>query len=336
MDVNSIEIGQDFMQAIRSEISRSDIVIVVIGSHWASASDAEGSNRLSAESDPVRIELVESFRQGKRVLPVLVDGAPMPRQNRLPSDIRQLATLKADVLRHETFREDVSRIAAFVGSLAPSPVADTISSRPGSSILRAYYNLEESDQFVDEDKPATIHRSSLRGLLANMNSEFDHLGLVDDEDGTLLITLVEAPDEFTVDVLTPERGGSMESHRRREDVRRLLDGLPDRITTDLLPDATFVEWSADDDVQDDLDDETWVDDEGFRVGPSRRQGKMLVADLERVVDLVAQQFRVRVHRGDPSEPLYDRTCRRPYQVLERLRRRRFSGSRYRYIVDVLD
>ena len=45
-DVASLAPGQRFASAIRQQIEAADLVLVLIGRHWADARDAEGRRRL--------------------------------------------------------------------------------------------------------------------------------------------------------------------------------------------------------------------------------------------------------------------------------------------------
>src|SRR5262249_4727104 len=63
------------------------------------------------DRDFVRFELAEAFRRGIPVVPVLVDGARMPRGSELPDNLLYLTRPQAEFLRQETFDADVEKIA---------------------------------------------------------------------------------------------------------------------------------------------------------------------------------------------------------------------------------
>ena len=91
------------------------------GNGWLDARDERGSRRLDDPNDFVRIEIESALRLGKRVIPVLVHEARMPRPDELPEAIRPLATRNAVRLTHERFRADVQGlIKALQGALAES------------------------------------------------------------------------------------------------------------------------------------------------------------------------------------------------------------------------
>jgi hypothetical protein len=94
--------GDDFVEALNSQVASSDVVLVVIGPRWADLLAA----RQNDKDDFVAIEIKAALDQGKRVVPVLVGGARMPRRDSLPESIRQLAWLTAVDLRPERFGAD--------------------------------------------------------------------------------------------------------------------------------------------------------------------------------------------------------------------------------------
>ena len=51
-----------------------------------------------------------ALKMGVRVIPVLVDGAAMPRPRDLPDLMRPLTGRRAVHVRHDTFRSDLSEL----------------------------------------------------------------------------------------------------------------------------------------------------------------------------------------------------------------------------------
>lgn len=118
IDVDNIPPGEDFVRALESQVAQCDALLAVIGNGWLDATDERGSRRLDDPNDFVRIEIESALKQGKRVIPVLVHEARMPRPDELPEAIRPLATRNAVRLTHERFRADVQGlIKALQGAL---------------------------------------------------------------------------------------------------------------------------------------------------------------------------------------------------------------------------
>ena len=78
MDVQGIEPGVDFVDAIERALGSCEIMIVLIGKDWLTA-DSAGRRRLDDPNDFVRVETATALARGIRVVPVLVEGAEMPR-----------------------------------------------------------------------------------------------------------------------------------------------------------------------------------------------------------------------------------------------------------------
>ena len=84
-------VGEDFESVIDDTISKSHVVISVIGSHWLQATDDSGQPRLDDPNDIVRIEIEMALNRNVRLIPVLVDEATMPKKHELPDTLRPLA-----------------------------------------------------------------------------------------------------------------------------------------------------------------------------------------------------------------------------------------------------
>lgn len=109
-DIEAIAPGTDFVVEIERALARSDALVVLIGSDWLEARTPEGERRLERPDDFVRIELATALRRGLRVLPVLVDGATMPADSRLPGDLAPLARIQAIELSETRWDFDVGRL----------------------------------------------------------------------------------------------------------------------------------------------------------------------------------------------------------------------------------
>ena len=79
MDVDSIPPGADFVTVLEEAVAACDVFIAVIGQHWITISDEAGTRRIDLWNDFVRIEIASALKQGKIVIPVLVERARMPR-----------------------------------------------------------------------------------------------------------------------------------------------------------------------------------------------------------------------------------------------------------------
>ena len=114
-DVDNIPFGVDFVEHLDGEIQKCDVVFVVIGPRWL-ACDSNSAQRLEDPRDFVRIEIVSALRRAIPVVPLLVDGAEMPRVNQLPDEIKPLAYRNGAQIRHDPdFHNDLSRLLSRLG-----------------------------------------------------------------------------------------------------------------------------------------------------------------------------------------------------------------------------
>jgi tetratricopeptide (TPR) repeat protein len=106
MDVDNIPPGEDFVRMLDTQVAQCDALLAVIGKGWLNATDENGNRRLDDPNDFVRIEIESALKQGKRVIPILVNDARMPRPDDLPESVRPLTRRNAVRLTHERFRAD--------------------------------------------------------------------------------------------------------------------------------------------------------------------------------------------------------------------------------------
>src|ERR1700756_173676 len=110
IDIDQIEPGEDFVEAINRKVSACNIAIVAIGPTWLHATDASGKRRLDDKEDFVRMEIVAALERNIRVIPILVGGARMPRKQDLPEALASLSRRNAIELSEIRFRDDVNRL----------------------------------------------------------------------------------------------------------------------------------------------------------------------------------------------------------------------------------
>ena len=124
MDIDDIAPGLDFVDVMNQQVSKCDVLISVIGRGWLAAMDETGGRRLDDPQDFVRLEIESALAQKKRVIPVLVNDAKMPKLTELPESLRPFARCNAVKLSHERFRADVAAlIQALEGVLAEADAA---------------------------------------------------------------------------------------------------------------------------------------------------------------------------------------------------------------------
>jgi hypothetical protein len=113
-DVDSVEPGDDFTASISEAVGSCAVLLAVIGRSWLTVADAGGRRRLDDPADWVRLEIEIALARGIRVIPVLVDGASMPRPEQLPPGMAGLARRQAVELSHARFSADSARLIRVV------------------------------------------------------------------------------------------------------------------------------------------------------------------------------------------------------------------------------
>ena len=123
MDVDHIPVGADFVAHLNSQVAACEVVLVVIGRNWLRAKDKAGQRRLHQPDDFVAIEIAAALARDIRVIPVLVDGARMPKESELPDSLKPLARRQAVDVRHSHFGHDaealVKRMREALGEEVP-------------------------------------------------------------------------------------------------------------------------------------------------------------------------------------------------------------------------
>jgi hypothetical protein len=110
MDIDNLDLREDFAEAIRKSVGSCDILIAVIGRRWLDASDSDGNRRLDNPDDFVRLEISTALKRKIHVIPVLVGGAVMPRPTQLPEDLQSILRYQAIEVTHNRFAADSERI----------------------------------------------------------------------------------------------------------------------------------------------------------------------------------------------------------------------------------
>jgi hypothetical protein len=111
MDVRDLQPGDPFPDVLRHNLEDCQLLLVVIGPRWLTLTDAAGRRRLADPDDFVRQEVEAVLKQGKAILPILADGAPMPMADELPPSLRPLANFHAVAVRpNPEFAADAERV----------------------------------------------------------------------------------------------------------------------------------------------------------------------------------------------------------------------------------
>jgi hypothetical protein len=110
MDVDNVPLGVNFAKLLHDELARCDVLLVMIGRNWLGARGDDGRRRLDNPDDLVRVEIATALRRNIPVIPVLLDGAAVPKAQELPEELKDLTLSNALDLRHTSFHSDTNRL----------------------------------------------------------------------------------------------------------------------------------------------------------------------------------------------------------------------------------
>jgi len=110
MDVDDIPPGADFAAHIGAKIGACDALLAVIGKQWLMARTGKGESRLGEPNDLVRHEIALALQRRILVIPVLVEGASMPKADALPLELRPLAQRNAVMIGDHDFQGDTAKL----------------------------------------------------------------------------------------------------------------------------------------------------------------------------------------------------------------------------------
>jgi hypothetical protein len=123
IDVDTIQKGEDFTKALEEHLAQCDVMLVLIGQNWLDARDSNDRRRLDDPDDFVRLEVKTALLRGVSVIPLLFDGAPMPKVERLPDDLKPLANRQNYTISYGTFARDVEGLQRHIIAQIRTPIA---------------------------------------------------------------------------------------------------------------------------------------------------------------------------------------------------------------------
>lgn len=120
MDVDSIDKGRDFRNVLDTALKRCRVMLVVIGPNWLDSRDVEQRRRLEDPNDFVRVEIATALSRNIVVIPVRIDGTPLPAEAQLPAELQPLTWRQAHIVTHDQFTQDMGGLEKEIGKLVQS------------------------------------------------------------------------------------------------------------------------------------------------------------------------------------------------------------------------
>jgi hypothetical protein len=151
-DTRSIRLGQDFRSEVWRMLQRADVMLVIIGPNWLTASDSSGHRRIDQPNDFQRNEIAQGLRSGIRIIPVLLEDARIPAPTDLPNEIAELAQRQYVRLRARQANSDIETLVTLLQDLAGNTGERTGSdSRPVGEFKRVHDPLRQEPDASFED-----------------------------------------------------------------------------------------------------------------------------------------------------------------------------------------
>jgi hypothetical protein len=110
MDVDAIPLGVNFVTALHEAVAECEVLLAVIGPNWVEARDDTGARRLDDPNDFVRIEIGAALQRSIPVIPILLDGAKVPKANQLPEELKELPMRNWLEVDHASFHSDLDKL----------------------------------------------------------------------------------------------------------------------------------------------------------------------------------------------------------------------------------
>ncbi len=145
MDVDSIPLGVNFFKVLSERVGQCDVLLAVIGPNWLTVRDDEGVRRLDNPKDFVRIEIATALQRDIPVIPILLDGARIPKADQLPEDLKELTMRNGLDVRHASFHSDMDKLIK--GLKTWPPEAQTLPQQsPPQSDPRHEHEVAEAER----------------------------------------------------------------------------------------------------------------------------------------------------------------------------------------------
>lgn len=121
IDADDMRAGENFETRLGAAVRAARVMLVLIGPRWRGERE-DGSARVFDRHDFVRLEVATALAAGRPVvLPLLLDGTPMPGAALLPPELRELPSRHALPLAHLNYDADIARVVQAIQPwLAPA------------------------------------------------------------------------------------------------------------------------------------------------------------------------------------------------------------------------
>ena len=143
MDIDTLAPGANFRRVIEEAVGSCDVFVAIIGRQWLKVVDSNGRRRLDNARDFVRLEIEAAIARDIPVVPALVQGAEMPREEELPEEFQALLDRNAVELSDARWAYDVGRLTAWLKTVEEEKARRAQAERERSEELEQEQAKEE-------------------------------------------------------------------------------------------------------------------------------------------------------------------------------------------------
>jgi len=166
MDIDNVPLGVDFRDYIGAAVSDCQVLLVLIGDDWLTARLPDGTRRIDAPGDFVRVEIEAALQRGIPVVPILTNTASIPVESELPASLRLLAFRNAAELR--SGRDLKSQMQGLISELSLA----TLFNEKFAALYRQIRFRFSTFHLFSAKKAASLHRGDLSRNLNSSHPSF--------------------------------------------------------------------------------------------------------------------------------------------------------------------
>lgn len=150
-DIENLTPGEDYEKALDHVLDSCLTLIAVIGPQWSTITDKVGHRRLEDPTDWVKAEISRALVRDINVIPVLISGTIMPRDEEIPDDLKPLLKRQAVELNDRNWRYELERLAQAIEKNTEIVAQDTFKDKVIKAIKKLK-NLEYELSAFDKNK----------------------------------------------------------------------------------------------------------------------------------------------------------------------------------------
>lgn len=115
--MDSIPLGiRDFPAEIKKRLAETSFFLLIIGKRWLKIKDNTGKKRrLEDPEDHVRLEIEMAIESDTQIIPILVEGALLPKVSDLPESLKPITLCPIlEIRKDPDFDLDMERLLSHI------------------------------------------------------------------------------------------------------------------------------------------------------------------------------------------------------------------------------